>query len=130
VWDTTAAATSAFYALSDTGPGGTIVVASTADPAYHPPVTTSTEFIKNLPAQRESVSWNTSLTGFDTPVAVPRLAYPVTTSDGFPNGFEVQVIGLSGARQTLVGLTLARETSLHRMAAHRAEVVVSSKDYF
>jgi hypothetical protein len=50
--------------------------------------------------------------------------------DGFPNGFEVQIIGLSGARQTLVCLSLARQTPTLRIAAHRAQVIVTSKDYY
>jgi hypothetical protein len=63
-------------------------------------------------------------------VKVPIYGYAQTGGDGFPHGFEVQIIGLSGARQTLVSLALARQVSSQRIAAHTSQIIITSKDYY
>ena len=51
------------------------------------------------------------------------------SGDGFPNGFEVQVVGQSGARQALVRIVLAKETSDRRMAAYESTTIISTREF-
>ena len=127
LWDTTAAANAAFYAI--TPQGASFQIAATPDANYHPALSAPNEYIRNLRYKHASVSWNTG-SALRSPVAVPAFGWVSATGDGFPHGFEVQVIGMSGARQTLVCLTLARQIPAQRIAAHRAQIIISSKDYF
>ena len=128
LWNTTADAPAAFYPILLPG-GGAFSVSATPDPLCRPLLTAPTEFIRNLRFRHASVSWNVGTT-FRSPVIVPAFGLANPAGDGFPHGFEVQVIGLSGARQTLVCLALARQTPGQRLAAHSARIVISSKDYF
>jgi len=66
-----------------------------------------------------------------SPVLVPKFAIPIvdTTTDWFPNGLEVQVIGQSGYRQTLVRLVLTKETTRQRIVAHESTTIVSTRDF-
>jgi len=128
LWNSTASAPSAFYALT-TGAGGVVQIAAAPNATYRPPLSAPTEYIRNLRYKHASVAWNSGAS-FHIPVAVPAYGLASTSGDGFPHGFEVQVIGLSGARQTLVCITLARQIPAQRLASHRAQIVISSKDYF
>ena len=126
LWDTTAAASAAFYQIALVGSVPT--VSATPSATYRPPLSEPTEFLRNLHARHTSVSWNTGST-FRSPQMIPVYAYASATGDRFPHGFEVQVIGLSGARQTLVSLSLARQAPAQRLAAQRAQIIIMSKDY-
>jgi prepilin-type N-terminal cleavage/methylation domain-containing protein len=53
-----------------------------------------------------SISWNKTAT-FTVPVTVPKFAIADQTGTGFPHGFEVQIIGPTGARQVMVRLVIA-----------------------
>lgn len=128
LWSTAAGASAAFYRIIP-GAGGTFSISASPDATYRPPLSAPTEYIRNLRFKHASVSWNTGAT-FRSPVAVPAYGLASTSGDGFPHGFEVQVIGLSGARQTLVCITLARQIAAQRLASHRAQIVISSKDYY
>lgn len=128
LWDTSANASAAFYAVTPEA-GGTFQIAAAPDAGYRPPLSALNEYIRNLRFKHASVSWNTGST-FRTPVGCPAFGFANASGDGFPLGFEVQVIGVSGARQTLVCLTLARQTPAQRIAAHRAQIIISSKDFF
>jgi hypothetical protein len=126
LWDTTAAVGSAFHAL--TVVGSELEIAATPSASYHPMLSAPVEFIKNVRYRHASVAWNTG-NNFRSSITVPQFGYANPAGDGSPHGFEVQVIGPSGARRALVCLSLARQMSSQQIAAHSAQVIVSSKDY-
>ena len=63
-----------------------------------------------------SICFNRSVPGWDTGPIVPQFGIEDDVSEGFPHGFEVQIVGPSGAREVLVRLALAKGTSRHVVA--------------
>ncbi|NOZ20630.1 MAG: prepilin-type N-terminal cleavage/methylation domain-containing protein [Planctomycetes bacterium] len=155
-WDTTQDASSAFYELTQDAVSGDYVIDSSPVSAFDAsstnlniPMNKFEHVILNLASKHATVSWNTPgnefIAGmgnqfkvnygnyfrFQSPVLVPRFGYPDVSlsGPGFPHGFEVQVIGPSGARQVLVRLVLAKETWQKRIAAHETVTIVSTRDF-
>jgi hypothetical protein len=49
-------------------------------------------------------------------------------NDGFPHGFEVQLIGPSGARKLLVRLAMVKEGS-SRLIGKEFKAILTTRDY-
>ncbi|MBI4833200.1 MAG: prepilin-type N-terminal cleavage/methylation domain-containing protein [Planctomycetes bacterium] len=60
-----------------------------------------------------SVAWNKTA-DFPVPVAVPKFGIADQAGAGFPHGFEVQIIGPTGARQVMVRLVIAYFTPTNK----------------
>ena len=58
---------------------------------------------------------------------VGRFGETSTAGEGFPHGFEVQVVGPSSARQVLLNLSIV-STSPGRLAFHRSQIVTDARD--
>ena len=69
--------------------------------------------IGNLGYGTSSVSWNRG-SDFWVPDAVPKFGLASQSGAGFPHGFEIQVIGPTGARQVLVRLVLTYYIGLNQ----------------
>ena len=61
--------------------------------------------------KRQSISMNDTETGFSGGAVVPELGLTDPTGDGFPHGFEIQLIGPNSARELMVRVALAKEGS-------------------
>lgn len=61
--------------------------------------------------KQASVCMNRGLPGFETGPIIPRYAIPNLLGDGFPHGFEIQIIGPSGAREMLLRLAMGKSTT-------------------
>jgi len=89
------------------------------------------EVVPNMKYKHMSVCWNIDDT-FRLPIKVPTFGVASAAGDGFPHGFEVQIIGPSGARQIMTRIALVKETSSRRVAgiaAHVNTTVISAKDF-
>jgi prepilin-type N-terminal cleavage/methylation domain-containing protein len=98
LWDPRAIPTAAFWAIDEWG-------VISADPEVQPPLTRNNEenVIPNLGHGNQAVAFNRSA-NFWGPDDVPNFA---RANNNFPGGFEVQIIGATGARQIFTRLVLA-----------------------
>jgi len=62
-------------------------------------------------SKHASICWNSGTPGFEVSAVVPVYALEDPFADGFPHGFEVQIVGPSGARELLVRAAMAKGTS-------------------
>lgn len=77
-----------------------------------------------------SVAYNTG-GDFDLPIDVPEFAPSSGAGEGFPNGFEVAVVGTSGGRRVYMRLVLASSTSSFRrnLIAGQNALLVQARDF-
>jgi hypothetical protein len=66
--------------------------------------------------------------GFELGPIVPQFATVIAGGDGFPHGFEVQIVGPSGAREVLLKLVLAK-SGAQRIVARDLKAVLTTRDY-
>ncbi|MFH1999792.1 MAG: hypothetical protein ABIK28_08930 [Planctomycetota bacterium] len=75
-----------------------------------------------------SICMNRGDPGFEIGPIVPQLAIADATGDGFPHGFEVQIVGPSGARELLIRVAMAKQGS-KGLVAKDFEAVLTTRDY-
>ncbi|MHC4944871.1 MAG: hypothetical protein ACYTG7_17790 [Planctomycetota bacterium] len=75
-----------------------------------------------------SVFMNRGSQGFEIGPIVPQFATVIAGGDGFPHGFEVQIVGPSGAREVLLKLVLAK-SGAQRIVARDLKAVLTTRDY-
>jgi hypothetical protein len=76
-----------------------------------------------------SVAWNTS-NQFHTPDVVPKYAEGNSVGAGFPHGFEIQIIGPTSARQTMVRLVLAYFITVNNsLFSNESLTMVTTREY-
>ena len=98
----------AFYAIDEFGD-----IAGAPDAAYTIQKNTAESMISDIGSGYASIAWNRG-NDFWVPDIVPKFALVSVSGDGFPHGFEVQIIGPSSARQILIRIVLAYFVSLDR----------------
>lgn len=114
----------AFYLIDGLGN-----VSASADPVYHPAQATNTTMIPSLGLGFAGIAWNRSGTRWIKD-PVPNFALANATGDGFPNGFEVQVVGESGARTMLLRLTVADFVGVDRsLDSFTASVIANGREF-
>jgi len=78
--------------------------------------------------KQASVCFNTSTPDWGIGVTVPQYAVESSDGDGFPHGFEVQLVGASGSRRLLIRVALAKSAS--RTFVTRAfSAVLATRDF-
>jgi prepilin-type N-terminal cleavage/methylation domain-containing protein len=75
-----------------------------------------------------SVCYNAGTPNFQAGPVVPMYALANGTGAGFPHGFEVQIVGPSGARELLMRLALAKEGA-GRIIAKDFKTILTTRDY-
>jgi len=75
--------------------------------------------------KRSSVAWN----GGETQVPVPKYGFRNDSTDGFPHGFELKIIGQAGSRQMLVRLALLGWTPPGHTAYADSTVIVPIREF-
>ncbi len=78
--------------------------------------------------KRTSICMNTGPPGFEGGPRVPLFAIPDATGDGFPHGFEVQLVGPSSARKLLIRLAMVKEGS-QRMIGKDFKAILTTRDF-
>jgi hypothetical protein len=118
LWDPTAAVSSSFYGIDGVG---TIAAA--------PTVVASIPEDLNVATGPRFVYANMAVARTDT-TSKPRT--PIFTVDDpatwTPNGFEVKVVGPSGARKVWLRLTVEQQASAGRVPAQETTAIVSTRD--
>lgn len=66
--------------------------------------------------------------GFELGPIVPQFGIADATGDGFPHGFEVQIVGPSGARELMIRLALAKEGS-KGLVSKEFKAILTTRDY-
>ncbi len=102
LWRMDQAATAAFYAIDSFG-----AVAGAPDPGYRPVGASNTNVIPNLGFGFAGVAWNFDGVNW-VPERVPAFAIADGLGDGFPHGFEIQVIGSTGSRTVMLRLVITQ----------------------
>ncbi len=59
-------------------------------------------------SKHASICWNSGTPGFEVSAVVPAYALADSFADGFPHGFEVQIVGPSGARELMIRVVLVK----------------------
>ncbi|MFH0887960.1 MAG: hypothetical protein V1871_01980 [Planctomycetota bacterium] len=114
----------AFYSIDATGG-----IAGSASAGYTIEKNEVHSVIQSLGTGIASVAWNTSAQ-FHTPDIVPKYANASTSGDGFPNGFEVQIIGPTSARQIMVRIVFAYYTSINQsLFSTEAFTMITTREY-
>ncbi|MBU0756063.1 MAG: hypothetical protein KJ645_13045 [Planctomycetes bacterium] len=78
--------------------------------------------------QRSSVCKNRGEPGFEVGTIVPQFGLIDNTGNGFPHGFETQIIGPSGARELMIRLALAKQGS-KGIISKGFRAVLTTRDY-
>jgi hypothetical protein len=78
--------------------------------------------------KQASVFMNRGTQGFEIGPIVPQFAQASQAGDGFPHGFEVQIVGPSGAREVMVKLVLSKGGA-QRIVARDLKAVLTTRDY-
>ena len=128
LWDASRDATEAFYPCDQFGyvspvPLGSVELPRDGTAGLRSAIPTAATTNKHA-----SVCWNAGHGGFEVGLAVPRFAVADTTGDGFPHGFEVQIVGPSGARELLLRLAIAKGTT-RGIAAREFTAVLTTRDF-
>lgn len=77
---------------------------------------------------QSSICMNRDYQGFETGPIVPQLGIASSAGDGFPHGFEIQLVGPSGARELLIRVVMAKEGS-KGLVARDFKAVLTTRDY-
>jgi len=118
----------AFYACDDTG-----YIANAPDVLITIPQD-ATEGMRSLipvrrtTAKRMTICYNDGTTNFEAAPAVPRYALPDATAPGFPHGFEVQIVGPSGARTLMFRVAAAKEFR-NALVAREFTGILTTRDF-
>lgn len=124
LWDVSQNPDQAFYGIDGFGAIDAVPLAG-----FRPPCGTNRKVIASLGLGRASMAWNRTNPAW-IPERVPYYAIADATGDGFPHGFEVQVIGPTGSRTILVRLTLARFVDLDgTMDAFSASAIANGREF-
>ncbi len=124
LWDVAQDPDQAFYGIDNFGTVDAVPILS-----FNPPGDSNRSVIAALGLGRSSLSWNrTSQTWI--PEQVPLYAIADATGDGFPHGFEVQIIGPTGSRTILIRLSIARYVELDQsMDAFSAAAIANGREF-
>jgi len=77
--------------------------------------------------KRMSVCMNRDRPGFRSGVLVPQLGLLNSNGDGFPHGFEVQIVGPASAREILLRVAIGKEGS-KGIISRKFEVILTTRD--
>ncbi len=124
LWDVSKDPNQAFYGTNVFG-----IVDAVPTATFKPPGASNQNLIPHLGLGFASLAWNrTNATWI--PQRVPMYAIANAVGDGFPHGFEVQVIGPTGSRTILLRLTLARYVQIDRtMDAFTASAIANAREF-
>ena len=124
LWDVAQNPDQAFFGIDGFGNVDPVPIAT-----FNPPGDSNRNVIGALGLGRSSLSWNrTSQTWI--PEQVPLYAIADATGDGFPHGFEVQVIGPTGSRTILIRLSIARYVELDQsMDAFSTAAIANGREF-
>jgi hypothetical protein len=79
-------------------------------------------------SKHASIAWNNSTAGFQVSAVVPVYALEDAFADGFPHGFEVQIVGPSGARELMVRAVMTKGTT-KRIISRESTAILTSREF-
>ena len=79
-------------------------------------------------SKHASIAWNNSTAGFQVSAVVPVYALEDAFADGFPHGFEVQIVGPSGARELMVRVVMTKGTT-KRIISRESTAILTSREF-
>ncbi len=124
LWDVAQDPDQAFFGIDGFGNVDAVPIAT-----LNPPGDSNRKVIAALGLGRSSLSWNRTNQAW-IPQVVPLYAIADPLGDGFPHGFEVQVIGPTGSRTILVRMSVARYIELDRsMDAFSTSAIANGREF-
>lgn len=124
-WDFSQPVTAAFWLLD----GATGAVAGAPENPHTIAELTDRKLIAQLGLGFAGAAWNPTPT-WSVPDAVPGYAVASAAGDGFPHGFEIQIVGPAGARQVLVRLVLVKFIPVgNRLASQETVVIANCREF-
>jgi hypothetical protein len=78
--------------------------------------------------RRISICYNSGTPNFQAGPVVPMYALADATGNGFPHGFEVQIVGPSGARELMLRLAMVKEGA-NRLIGRDFRTILTTRDF-